>query len=185
MHAFHSSRYLQSKWMIDFIHASKVKIPTNPNGATLYTKYHKRSKMIESSKGSKIRSQYNQVPHPTQDTNGKVTNSQYDTTNESQEVSPFPAGDHKAHINRRAQRHSKHKTEQKHKRSTKEVPPWNGHFHRLYSIMTGSKVISGSPSKEVHIIVQLLSVFYCQFVVILAWVCHIKILSHYKLAMVG
>ena len=26
-----------------------------------------------------------------------------DTTNESQEVSPFPAGDHKAYINRRAQ----------------------------------------------------------------------------------
>ena len=49
-----------------------------------------------------------------------------DTTNESQEVSPFPAGDHKAHINRRAQRHSKHKTEQKHKRSTKEVQPCNG-----------------------------------------------------------
>ena len=36
------------------------------------------------------------------------------------------AGDHKAHINRRAQRHSKNKTDQKHKRSTKEVPPWNG-----------------------------------------------------------
>ena len=49
-----------------------------------------------------------------------------DTTNESQEVSPFPAGDHKAHINRRVQRHSKHKTEPKHKRSTKEVLPWNG-----------------------------------------------------------
>ena len=79
------------------------------------------------SKGAKIGNQYNQVPHPTQDTNGKVTNSQLDTTNESQEISPFPAGDHKAHINRRAQRHSKHKTEQKHKRSTKEVPPWNGH----------------------------------------------------------
>ena len=29
----------------------------------------------------------------------------------SQEGSPFPAGDHKAHINRRAQGHSKHKTE--------------------------------------------------------------------------
>ena len=41
-------------------------------------------------------------------------------------ASPFPAGDHKAHINRRAQRHSKPKTEQKHKRSTKGVPPWNG-----------------------------------------------------------
>ena len=77
------------------------------------------------SKGAKIRSRYNQVPHPTQDTNGKVTISQLDTTNESQEASPFPAGDHKAHINRRAQRHSKHKTEQKHKRSTKQVPPWN------------------------------------------------------------
>ena len=78
------------------------------------------------SKGAKIRNRYNQVPYLTQDKNGKVTNSQLDTTNESQEVSPFEAGDHKAHINRRAQRHSKHKTEQKHKRSTKEVPPWNG-----------------------------------------------------------
>ena len=63
-------------------------------------------------KGAKIRNRYNQVPHLTQDTNGKVTNSQLDTTNESQEVSPFPASDHKAHINRCAQRHSKHKTEQ-------------------------------------------------------------------------
>ena len=65
----------------------------------------------EVSKGTKIRNRYNQVPHLTQDTNGKVTNSQLDTTNESQEVSPFPAGDHKAHINRCAQMHSKHKTE--------------------------------------------------------------------------
>ena len=49
------------------------------------------------SKGAKIRNQYNQVPHLTQDTNGKVTNSKLDTTNESQEVSPFPEGDHKMH----------------------------------------------------------------------------------------
>ena len=65
------------------------------------------------SKGAKIRNRYNQVglPHLTQDTNGKVTNSQLDNTNESQEVSPFPAGDQKAHINRRAQRHSKYKME--------------------------------------------------------------------------
>ena len=41
------------------------------------------------SKGAKIRNRYNQVPHLTQDTNGKVTNSQLDTTNESQEVRPF------------------------------------------------------------------------------------------------
>ena len=64
------------------------------------------------SKGAKIRNRYNQVQHLAQDTNGKVTNSQLDTTNESQEVSPFPAGDHKAHINRHItgiQMHSKHK----------------------------------------------------------------------------
>ena len=63
------------------------------------------------SKGAKIRYRYNQVPHLTQGTNGKVTNSQLDITNESQEVSPFPAGDHKATINRRAQKHNKHMTE--------------------------------------------------------------------------
>ena len=62
---------------------------------------------IKVSKGAKIRNRYNQVPHLTRDTNGKVTNSQLDTTNESQEVSPFPAGDHKAHINR--QSHTIHK----------------------------------------------------------------------------
>ena len=72
------------------------------------------------SKGAKIRNQYNQVPHLTQDTNGKVTNSQLETTNTSQVDSPFPAGDHKSHINRRVQRQSKHKTAQKHKRSTKK-----------------------------------------------------------------
>ena len=70
------------------------------------------------SKGAKIRNRYNQVPHLTQDTNGKMTNSQFDTTNKCQEDSPFPAGYHKAHRNRRPQRHSKHKTEKKHKRST-------------------------------------------------------------------
>ena len=41
------------------------------------------------SKGAEIRNRYNQVPHLTQDTNWKVTNSQLDTTNESQEVSLF------------------------------------------------------------------------------------------------
>ena len=92
----------------------------NPN------RIHTELTFIKESKVAKIRNRYNQAPHLTQYINGKVTNSQLDTTNESQEVSPFPAGDHKAHINRRAQRHSKHETEQKHKRSTKEVPPWNG-----------------------------------------------------------
>ena len=61
-----------------------------------------------------IRNRYNQVPHLTQDTNGKVTKSQLNTTNARPEVSLFPAGDHKAQINRRAQRHNKHKTEKRH-----------------------------------------------------------------------
>ena len=68
-------------------------------------------KLLKVIKGAKIRNRYNQVPHLTQDTNGKVTNSQLYITNESQEVSPFPAGDHKAQINRRTQSHNKHKTE--------------------------------------------------------------------------
>ena len=54
---------------------------------------------------------YNQVLHLIQDTNVKVTNSQLDTTYENQEARSFPAGDHKAQINRRVQTHSKHKTE--------------------------------------------------------------------------
>ena len=70
-----------------------------------------RSEFVKVSKDAKIRNRYNQVPHPTQDTNWKVTNPQLDSTNKSQEVSPFQAGDHKAHINRRTQTHNKHKTE--------------------------------------------------------------------------
>ena len=82
-------------------------------------------------KGAKIRDRYNQVPHLTQDTNGKVTKAQLYTTNESQEVNPSPAGDHKAQINKRALS-TAHKgitnTRQKKtdKRSSRKVPPWNG-----------------------------------------------------------
>ena len=67
----------------------------------------------------------------TQDTNGKVTNSQLDTTNESQEDSHFPAGDHKAHIKRREQRHSKNKTEKNIKDPQKK-----------YHLVTVSKIFS-------------------------------------------
>ena len=52
-------------------------------------------------KRAKIRNRYNQAPHLTQDTNGKVTTSQWDITNESQEVSPFSADDHKASKDRK------------------------------------------------------------------------------------
>ena len=58
--------------------------------------------ILKVKKRAKIRNRYNQAPHLTQDTNGKVTTSQLDITNKSQEVSPFPAGDHKASTNRSA-----------------------------------------------------------------------------------
>ena len=54
-----------------------------------------------------IRNRYDQAPHLTQDTNGKVTATQLDIINESQEVSPFPGGDHKASINRRERKITK------------------------------------------------------------------------------
>ena len=53
----------------------------------------------------------NQALHLTQGTNGKVTTSPPDITNEGQEVSPFPAGGHKALENRRTRKHNKNKTE--------------------------------------------------------------------------
>ena len=61
------------------------------------------------------------------DTNEKVKNSQFNTTNESQEVSPFPAGDHKAQIKTDAHK-NKVKTRQNKniKDPLKKVPPWNG-----------------------------------------------------------
>ena len=51
-------------------------------------KLHRRHIVVPLSKVSnsaKIRDRYNQVPHLTKDTNGNVTNSQLDTTNESQD----------------------------------------------------------------------------------------------------
>ena len=62
-------------------------------------------------KKAKIRNRYNQAQYLTQDTKGKVTTSQLDITNESQEVSLFPAGDPKAPIKRRARKYNKNKTE--------------------------------------------------------------------------
>ena len=71
---------------------------------------HKFHHIVEVRKRAKIRNRYNQVTHLAQNTNGKVTNSQLDTTNKSQEVSPFQVGDHKAQINRQTQRFNKHET---------------------------------------------------------------------------
>ena len=63
----------------------------------------------DSKKGAKIRNQYNQVPHLTQDTKWKSNNYTINTTNKSQKVSPYPAGDHKAAMSR-PRKHDKHNT---------------------------------------------------------------------------
>ena len=64
-----------------------------------------------------------QVPHLTQDTTWESNKNTINITNKSQEVSHFPAGDHKAEMNRReSMRNTRHT---KHEWSTKEVPPWN------------------------------------------------------------
>ena len=61
----------------------KMRVPTDQPTARLVPLVHKVRKK------AKIRNRYNQAPHLTR----KVTTSQLDITNESQEVSPFPAGD--------------------------------------------------------------------------------------------
>ena len=45
--------------------------------------------LIKVKKRAKIRNRYNQAPHLTQDTNGKVTTSQLDITNERSALSPW------------------------------------------------------------------------------------------------
>ena len=52
-------------------------------------------------KATKIGKQYNQVPHLTQNTTCESDKTQLNITNKSPEVSPYPAGDHKAAMNRR------------------------------------------------------------------------------------
>ena len=68
-------------------------------------------------KKAKIRKRYNQVPHLTQDTTCESNKNTINITNTSQEVSPFPAGDHKAAMNRRESLRKTQKTQMIHKRS--------------------------------------------------------------------
>ena len=79
------------------------------------------------SKVAKIRNRYNQVPHPTQDTNGKATNRQKTPqTRAKRPAPPPPSRRPRSTYKQTRTKHSKHKTEHKHKRSTKEAPPRNG-----------------------------------------------------------
>ena len=61
-------------------------------------------------KTAKIRKRYNQVPHLTLDTTWESNKNTINITNKSQEVNPFPAGYHKAAMNRRqSMRNTRHK----------------------------------------------------------------------------
>ena len=62
--------------------------------AQLHNSVNKVSKM------AKIRKRYNQVTHLTQDTTWESDKNKINITNKSQEANPFPAGDHKAAMNR-------------------------------------------------------------------------------------
>ena len=91
-------------------------------------------------KRAKIRNRYNQAPHLTQDTYGKVTTSQLEIKNDSQEVSPFPAGNIEASINRHARKHNKtrQKLQMIHKRSTTLEQPakifYQGQMKNLFCV---------------------------------------------------
>ena len=71
----------------------------------------------ESKEETQIRNRYNQIPHLTQNTIWERKHH----IQESKEVSPFLAGDHKAAINRQGNTTDKHETnitKKIHKRST-------------------------------------------------------------------
>ena len=79
-------------------------------------------------KKAKIRNRYNQKPHLTRDTileSDKYTRKHH--TQNSQEVSPFPAGDHNAAGNRQDSKITNVKHKQQ-KGSSKEAPLWNGQY---------------------------------------------------------
>ena len=72
--------------------------------AQLHNSVNKVSKM------AKIRKRYDQVTHLTQDTSWESDKNTINITNKSQEASPFPAGDHKAAMNRcESMTNTKHK----------------------------------------------------------------------------
>ena len=115
--------------MFSFTHRRSYPILSGLHG--IYHMYMYTSTKV--SKDAKIRNRYNQVPHRTHNTNGKVTNSQPDTTNESQEASPHPPhppsrrpqGTHKQTRTKAQQTQDR----KKHERPTKEAPPRNGQLN--------------------------------------------------------
>ena len=87
----------------------------------MYAKTHLRTKV---SNGAKIRNRYNQVPHLTQDTNGKVTNSQKTPQTRAKRPAPPPPPQQattkhtQTNVHKTQQTQDRTKTQKIHKRST-------------------------------------------------------------------
>ena len=114
---------------------------------------------------AKIRNWYNQVPHLTQDTNAKVANSQLDITNESQDASSFLAGDHKATINRRAQKHNKHMTEIQRPND----PQNNYRLETVSKILTGGGGLKPVSRRQPHHLIRPIDKTRLHFLIILTY----------------
>ena len=71
------------------------------------------SRVCKVSKVAKIRNRHNQAPHLTQDTNGKVTNSQKTPQTRAKRSAPPPSRRPRSTHKQTRTQHSKHKTEQK------------------------------------------------------------------------
>ena len=67
--------------------------------------------MIKSKKDGKDQESIHSSTTPDPGYQWDLATSQLDIKTESQEVSPFPADDHKASIKKHAEKHNKHKTE--------------------------------------------------------------------------
>ena len=82
---------------MDFQFPTGVGVRSSGSG----TKPCSRDVASESKKEDRDQESIQSSTTPDQGYHGKVTTSQLEITNESQEISPFPAGDHKASTNRR------------------------------------------------------------------------------------
>ena len=105
----------------------KRKYNKDTDSTVCTTEYRSKRKPIEKvRKLAKIRKRYNHVPQLTQDTTRESNKNTINIPNESQKISPSPAVDHKAAMNRpESMRNTRHKiTQMNHKRRT--AWEWSG-----------------------------------------------------------
>ena len=94
--------YLNKKLILKFIKKSPRENSPDEDFDLCHGIFSRSLQILKVRKREKISKRYNQAPHLTKDTNGKVTISQLDIKNNSQEVSPFQAGDHNKQMRTKA-----------------------------------------------------------------------------------